>query len=82
MDIRSRFFRSELNADYVALDWENDVLRAVGARVADGHVTLQGTSSVEWSPETADVQHVVATADAIRTALRGIEMRMRDHENE
>jgi len=72
MDIRSRFFRSELNADYVALDWESGVLRAVAARVAGGHVTLQGTSSVDWSPETADVQNVAGTADAIRTALRGI----------
>jgi outer membrane murein-binding lipoprotein Lpp len=72
MDIRSRFFRSELNADYVALDWESGVLRAAAARVAGGHVTLQGTTSIEWSPETADVQDVAATAEVIRKALRGV----------
>lgn len=72
MSIRSRFLRNELNADYVALDWESGRLRAVAARVAGGRVTLQSTATIEWPAEIAEVKDVAATADRLRQALRGV----------
>lgn len=70
MSIGSRFLRSDASADYVALDWGNDSVRCVCARIVEGRLTLLNATESEWSAELAGVRDVEATADNLRRLIQ------------
>ena len=66
MSIGTRFLRSDATTDYVALDWGNESVRCIAARIDDGRLTVLNVEEAEWPVELAEVHDVQATAEHLR----------------